>query len=530
MPPEPLAVRRGAPQADLEFVTTRLPADWKWPLVRLAAVWLGLIAPLHGDWADMFGQWWDISTYNHILLIPPIIVWLVQQRAAGLARLKPEVWWPGLLFVAGASAIWLLGALAGVSLVRQLGAVALLVACVPALLGPRVTAGLLFPLGYMFFLVPAGEELVPTMQMLTAAMTVSLVHLSGIPAKIDGVFIDTPVGLFEVAEACSGVMFLIAMLAFAVLAAHVCFRSWRRRTVFLLFAMTVPILANGVRAWATIFVAQHVGIERAAGFDHIFYGWIFFGLVIAATMAAAWRYFDRPAGDPLIDVDGILASPLLGKFSAWGTSGSRALIGITAIVALSLGWATAAERLSAPMPRQIYLPQVPGWTRSHYAPNAWWEPRATGAAHRLLGRYTDATGRHVDVFLALYAAQGKGRRASTFGEGALPSGSAWAWLKPGPAAGEGKAEWLLGPKRVERMAVTWYRTGELLTGSASRLSLANTRDRLLLRARPTTMLIISAEQGGQGHPGGQSASEAIAAFRRSAGPLDSWMDHIAQAR
>jgi exosortase A len=530
MPPEPVAVRHRLAHGLSSFSPARLPAEWTWPLARLTAVWLGLIVLLHGDWADMFGQWWDISTYNHILLIPPIIVWLVEQRAGGLARLKPEAWWPGLLLVAGASAIWLLGALAGVSLVRQIGAVALLVACVPALLGPRATAGLLFPLGYMFFLVPAGEELVPSMQMLTAAMTVGLVHLSGIPAKIDGVFIDTPAGLFEVAEACSGVMFLIAMLAFAVLAAHVCFRSWRRRTAFLVFAMAVPILANGVRAWATIFAAQHVGVERAAGFDHIFYGWIFFGLVIAGTMAAAWRHFDRPASDPLIDEASILASPLLDRLSSFRGSGRRVVLGIAAIVALSQGWAAAADRLFAPMPRQIFLPHVPGWTRSNYAPDAWWEPRATGAAHRLLGRYTDASGRHVDVFIAVYGAQGKGRRASTFGEGALPSGSGWAWLKPGPAAGEGKAEWLLGPKRVERMAVTWYRTDELLTGSASRLSLANTRDRLLLRARPTTMLIISAEQGGLSHPGGQSAREAIAAFRRSAGSLDSWMDRIAQAR
>jgi len=43
------------------------------------------------------------------------------------------------------------------------------------------------------------------------------------------VFIDTPAGLFEVAEACSGVKFLIAMTAFGVLASNVCFVGWKRR-------------------------------------------------------------------------------------------------------------------------------------------------------------------------------------------------------------------------------------------------------------------------------------------------------------
>lgn len=502
-----------------------LPLTWQGPLARLVVVWLMLIALLRADWADMFAQWWDISTYNHILLVPPIIAWLVQQRVGGLARLSPLSWLPGLLLFAGAAAVWLLGAFAGLAILRQIGAVSLLIAAVPALWGPRVAAGLAFPLGYMLFLVPFGEELVAPLQMVTAAMTVGLVHLTDIPARIDGVFIDTPAGLFEVAEACSGVKFLIAMLAFAVLAAHVCFRTWPRRMAFLAFALAVPILANSVRAWATIFAAQYVGVERAAGYDHIIYGWVFFGLVIAATIAASWRFFDRPPGDPLIDPDALLAAPLLSRLEAWRTDALRMMVGLAAVLSLMLAWSGAAERLTAPLPRQIFLPQVEGWSRVDYAPRAWWEPRAGGADHRLLGSYADARGRRVDVFLALYAAQGKGRRATGFGEGALPQHSSWAWLKPGPAMADGKSDWLLGPGRVSRLTVTSYRTGDVLTGSAPRLSLANMADRILLRARPTAMLILSSENGT-----GKPASESIAAFRQSTGPLAPWMDGITQSR
>src|SRR5439155_24648513 len=141
----------------------------------------------------------------------------------------------------------------------------------------------------------------------------ALVHLSGIPATIDGVFIDTPAGLFEVAEACSGVMFLVAMFAFGILAAYVCFISWRRRILFLALSLTVPVLANGFRAWGTVFAAQYVGVKRAAGFDHIIYGWVFFGLVIAATLVLSWRFFDRPRDDPMVDAEAIAASPLLAR-------------------------------------------------------------------------------------------------------------------------------------------------------------------------------------------------------------------------
>jgi EpsI family protein len=356
-------------------------------------------------------------------------------------------------------------------------------------------------------------------------MTIALVHLSGVPAAIDGVFIDTPAGLFEVAEACSGVKFLIAMFAFGVLVANACFVSWKRRAVFLAACCIIPVLANGVRAWGTIFAAQFFGAEVAAGFDHIVYGWIFFAVVLALIVAGGWRYFDRPVDAPVIDAERINASALLGRLERMRISAAAALGGLAAIVLASLIWTRAADRLSAEIPAQIFLPEVVGWQRIDYAPRVWWEPHATGADHRLLGRYADREGREVDVFLALYASQHEGREAGGSGEGALPRGGAWAWQSPGPAVDEASSDRLLAAGRIERLAETTYRLGALTTGNNARLKLATMGDRLLLRARPTTVLILSAEER-QGKP----AAEAIGRFREAAGPLDQWMDRIAGVR
>ncbi len=501
------------------------PLAWRRPLLRLVLVWLTLAILFRADWGAMAAQWWDISTYNHILLIPAIIAWLVWQRLGQLARLRPDSWWPGLMIFAVAVLIWVLGAFAGLAIIRQFGAIAMLITASLTLLGPRVGAGLAFPLGYMLLLVPFGEELVAPMQMVTAAMTVAMVHWSGIPAAIDGVFIDTPAGLFEVAEACSGVIFLIAMFAFGVLAAHVCFTSWRRRIGFMMLSLVIPVLANSVRAWGTIFAAQYVGVERAAGFDHIVYGWLFFALIIAATLALSWRYFDRPRDAALIDAEAISASPLLSRLAAMHIGAAPALAILAALTLGAVAWLSAAERLTAPLPRQIALPEVPGWHRVDYAPRGWWEPRAGGAEHRLLGRYADGESREADVFIALYGAQGTGRKAAGFGEGALRPDSGWSWQAPGPEIGWGKSDRLLGPYRTARLAYTTYRTGDLLSGSAARLSLANLQDRLVLRARPTMMLILSAEE-----KPGKPAAQSLAAFRQSTGPLEGWMDRIAALR
>src|SRR3546814_1093474 len=83
-----------------------------------------------------------------------------------------------------------------------------------------------------------------------------LLGLTGVPAQMQGIFITTPNGYFEVAEACSGAKFVIAMTAYGLLVCNVCFTSWRRRVAFMVGALSLSILANGVRAFATIFVAE----------------------------------------------------------------------------------------------------------------------------------------------------------------------------------------------------------------------------------------------------------------------------------
>lgn len=502
-----------------------MPAAWRAPALRLAAVWLALFASFSDDWAAMARQWWNISTYNHIVLIPPILVWLVWQRWSELRKMEPRGWWPGLVLFAGAAFLWVLGAISGLDLARQAGAVATLGATVPLLLGPRVALGLLFPLAYLAFLVPFGEELVKVLQTVTADITVALTRASGIPAAIDGVFIDTPAGLFEVAEACSGVKFLIAMVAFGVLAANVCFASWPRRIAMIAACIVVPVLANGVRAWGTIYAAQIFGVEVASGFDHIVYGWFFFAIVLALVIAGAWRFFDRPVNDPMIDAGTIIGKPWLARLTALGIAPAAAVLGLAVILIAAKGWAIAADRLSAPLPGQIHLPQVSGWTRVDYAPQIWWSPRASGAEHRLLGSYADGEGRKVDVFIALYSRQEEGREAGGFGQGALMPDSRWAWQSSGPSFGTGKSERLLGGGRVERLAVTWYRNGDLLTGSNAELKLAVIGNHLTFRPDPTTMLIISAED----RPG-KPAAVAVKRFLSSIGPPGSWIDRVVQVR
>ena len=286
MPPETAALP--APPA-----SASLPAAWRAPLGALAAAAAMLIIVAAQSWGAMLHQWWNIDTYNHLLLVPFIVGWLVALKEEELATLTPQTFWPGLALVAAALGVWGAGEAKGINLLAQAGAVAALQAAVVTVLGVRVSLLLALPLAFASFMVPFGDEIIPPLQAITAEIAIALTHASGVPARIEGIHIHTPAGLFIVAEACSGVKFLIAMVTLAVLVCFTRFESWIRRAAFLAACIIVPILANGVRAWATIYVAQYVGAEKATGFDHLVYGWIFFAIIVAALLGGAWRFFER---------------------------------------------------------------------------------------------------------------------------------------------------------------------------------------------------------------------------------------------
>lgn len=328
MPPETAVMP--APSA-----AARLPEAWRAPLVALAAAALVLVSVTAEAWGDMFHQWWNIDTYNHLLLVPFITAWLVALKERELAALRPQPFAPGLIPVAAALGLWWAGQATGVNLLAQAGAVGALQAAAVTILGLRVSLLLALPIAFAAFIVPFGDEIIAPLQFLTADMAIALTHASGIPARIEGIHIHTPAGLFIVAEACSGVKFLIAMVTLGVLVAFTRFRRWSRRAALLIACVTVPILANGVRAWATIYVAQFVGAEKATGFDHIVYGWVFFAVITAALLGAAWRFVEREPEAYGWTAAEIACRPVVARAESFAFAPRSAAFAITALAAIA---------------------------------------------------------------------------------------------------------------------------------------------------------------------------------------------------
>ncbi|MEO9600728.1 exosortase A [Parasphingorhabdus sp.] len=507
---------------DSETVAAR-SALWLKHLKLLAIATLAILGILWRDGADMVEIWWTSSTFNHCLLILPILYWLVQQRQEELAKLAPEIWFPGLILVGLAAFGWLLGEAAGVAFARQLGLLMMLQGAVVTLLGPIVARGLIFPLAFSFFLVPFGEELIPFLQMVTANLAMHFLGWVNIPAYIDGVFISTPTGYFEVAKACSGIKFLIAVIAYCALVSNLCFSSWNRRMIFMTAAVIVPIVANGIRAFGTIYIAHHTSTDFAVGFDHIFYGWFFFAFVLMLLMAIGWPFFDRKIEDPMIDGDA------LSRIEILRTSPQKPVVAMGALAVIILApmlWVSALAVQQSPVPDQVSLPKVTGWESVDYQPLFDWEPRFDGAVHHLFGRYRNQlTGAEIDLSVAIFDRQEDGREIVGHGQGALVADTQWSWNRNIDAPEGAFGMELVAPGPVIRDVLTFYRIGDKLTGRRSVVKLETLKNKILGGPQQAVAILISSEAGHD-----DSRLGPIIAFLDDLGPVDKLADEMAGLR
>jgi exosortase A len=229
---------------------------------------------------SMEAIWARSDTFAHGYFILPISIWLLWRDKANLLASTVQSTWLPLPLLAISLFVGLFAYAADINVLGQLSAVTSLIFLLWALVGNQLAWRYKFPLAYLLFAVPMGENLIPWLQDVTAWFTVFFLKLNGIPVYVDGLYIQIPTGMFEVAVACSGIRYLIASAAVGALYGHLTYQKIHKQIIFFVFALTLPILANGIRAYGIVAIAYYSDMEYATGADHLIYGWLFFGLII----------------------------------------------------------------------------------------------------------------------------------------------------------------------------------------------------------------------------------------------------------
>ena len=253
---------------------------WWFALISLALAF-GLMLWLYWSSVLALTRIWNSSdTFQHGWVILPLSVYLAWTQRGRLKALSPQPSMLGVIIILLLGLIWLLARTVDIVVMQTFVVVAMVPAIVVTVLGLRISKVLVFPLAYLFFAWPVGSFLIPVLMDFTAWFSVVMLRLSGLPVFMEGRYISIPAGDFVVAEVCSGIRYLIASVALGLVFGYLVYRSVWRFCAFMILAVTLPIIANGLRAYGIIMIAHWTDMEHAVGVDHLIYGWLFFGVVI----------------------------------------------------------------------------------------------------------------------------------------------------------------------------------------------------------------------------------------------------------
>ena len=355
-----LSVRR------LESISS---SRWLVPAFILLAVALAMLSNWDGL-KNLYMRWAYEDEYGYGFLaaaLVPVFIWrlwgLIQERSGG-AR------WPGLALVLVAQVFGVLGALGESYFVEQ-------VAFVLTLLGLAVVA---FGIGPIRIFVPLAVILLLTipipytlqaiitlkLQLLSTNLGVAAIRFLGIPVYVEGNIIDLGSYKLQVAEACSGLRYLLPLTCISFILAYLYEAPFWKRAIIVASAPLLTVFINSVRIAIVAVLVERFGSHMAEGFLHEFEGWLIFlfGSLLLGALILVLEGFKLSKvritpifGGPPIHRPARFTSRLDGTTVA-------ALVVCAAAFAVtgSISWAQAHTPIVVREPFASFPRQVGGWS------------------------------------------------------------------------------------------------------------------------------------------------------------------------
>ena len=418
---------------------------------------VGLLVAFSGPLAAMVATWNTSPMYSYAYTVPPISLYLIWARRQVLrATAICPARCTGAVVILGSLVMLAAGDLGGVLLLQQLAFIVASAGLVIFLFGWRHAALAAPALSYLLFMVPLWdlftERLHQPFQINSAQLGVGLMRAIGVPAYRDGVMIALPNVLLEVARACSGVNYLVAVVALALPLALLRLGTWGRRVALVAGSLVIAALANGVRVALIGTLAYYEVGSPLHGPFHMLHGLFVAGVGYAALFAGLHLLEPRATSAALTSVEAPSAAAA-GRWRLVDVSVAAALLWAVAVIGV-----TPAPRTSSSLPLARLDTQLGQW----YAEPVRVQPQGAAlpwrdADDRLSRRYRSMTGQVAIVDVWYFATQRQNHEAVSFATADLHRVANSVEI-PLPQGGRLTANALSWPDRRE-VGVFWYEIG-----------------------------------------------------------------------
>lgn len=467
-----------------------LPVYWQRPLLVLLSLAMIFGLAFWQSWHSIVSIWSRSDTFAHGYLVLPASLWLIWSRREQYAKLQLKPSYLGILTLLICGFVWLAAEMTKVLVVEQFALVGMLVCLIWSVIGNKVAGSMLFPLFFLFLMVPFGEDFVPFLMEYTASFVVFMLRLTGISVYREGLHFTLTSGSWSVIEACSGIRYLIASITLGLLYAYLHYSSYVKRSVFILASILVPILANGLRAYMIVMIGHLSDMKLATGVDHIIYGWVFFGLVMLLLF-----YIGSFAQDPPV-----IAMPQsepeevvpITRNTGWLVTGV-----ITSVCVLM--WPMIAAELHSRQAIEATIPSALSQslgTEAVVAPAWQWEPRFNGAL-AIEKRFVEEGGQTVGIYFANFGDESKGGELINSQNTLISHGqTGWWGVEDSLFAIEGASvswrvqEKVITNQQVYLLVMRWYRVGGVNTANRYYAKWLQLLKRLSGDASPEIMVVV----------------------------------------
>jgi exosortase len=244
-----------------------------------------LYAPVLGSMAR---QWWDDPNYSHGLLVPIFVAFLLWKDRArwGSVAIRPSD--SGLAVMLLSIGLLILGTLGSEHFTSRASLIFLIIGMLVFLAGWPALRSLIFPVGYLFFMIPLPAiiyfQLTFPLQLLASRLGSKGLVLLGVPTVREGNLLILPNCTLEVVEACSGVRSLLSLLAAVVGYAYLAEATIWKRCVLVAATIPIVILCNGLRLVAVGELSFNFGPGVDSGAAHTGIGLAFYAVAFLSVL------------------------------------------------------------------------------------------------------------------------------------------------------------------------------------------------------------------------------------------------------
>lgn len=261
---------------------------------QVLAIWVLVFIPII---PNMYQAWLSHSNNSHGLLVPFISAFFIYQKKDKVDLRHPGSM-TGCILLLISLLFYLVNLYGGIVFFTRLMIPVSLLCLIWCMLGFDNLKTILFPVSFLVFMIPVPDSVLNLvslpLQRVATNISALIIRALSIPVYQEGNLLYFTQTQLEVAEACSGLRSIIALIMLSAILVYISDMDKIRN--FLLCALAVPIAlsANILRVSATGVIAHYYGDGVARSFLHDLSGIAVF-VVGFLCLLFVYRILNKPA-------------------------------------------------------------------------------------------------------------------------------------------------------------------------------------------------------------------------------------------